>query len=1576
MWKLQEATNLLIRLILILVLSAQLLGSTLALSDKRLCADENCKGIISLGTGKINYRAGAEGMVSFKINAPIRIKSKSAGNDPSLWGIEVNGREGYAPKQLIRETKVLIGEKNLKYIVDVKPVNAVPILSTSEKPVEQENIVETTTTKPLNVVPLESTEKPLENNSSENNAPAEAPAVATPVLSEVVDGTQIPIFANESDGVVEEVDEDVKPLNKYEVEEEIYEDEIGDYDEEDEEEELLYKQQMQKAQEQLKETSATDNNKDMKLEEVNNHNNEGSPQDLNQVKENQLEATQAANDNNSIKNDVKSEDLGGSVKESLEILNDSQEKQNTVLDQQFEKDQLKEEKSAETLPIAEVLNDSTIIEKEEITKNVEKEEIKNGDINTNAQTEHILQESSSSGFENQLNAEQVNNDSIESSQNPEKLQNDAADANDTINTENSPQITKEIKENESSNVDSTASDINNATNENFVNKDELTNTEDNFKINNEQDLSETNKILDVVTTKEPLSMQEEEKSKTENTSQQQEIQNENSAEQLETGKMPEADNTNSLPTHYNDNLLVQPTNTESSSSTESHEKVEATTPQYYSEEILTTTPTPNSQEEKSQEEIVIETINPTTYSPHNDASLNTPTTEPHNDHHDHHGHNHDYHDHNHDHYGDNQDHYGQSHDHNHNHNHYDYYKQEATEIPSNNYDHHHDHYHHTNQHITTEIPPSDYYAQQYEYASTESSNQNIGTFEEITTASYNNIPSTAAPETARVSMKSEDKEEEEQPKTLPSSIPPPTFEENKENKGLFATIMGTVNNVLSLNKKNKHHEDDNELDRILYSNTNGHKQSYEGLSEAESLQYCKEIGPNGDCPQTPEHNHYHPESEHHHHSSAKSIFNSDLTFDTFLKALAAKILEISELLAFLVIVAAASLFFIFGYYCFCNSSREGALLSKLNQLESSLLASHKENAILKHNLMSTRQKLASIEDNSFGSNDMVVSLKKELEEELMEKARLQEQITVLQKELENAADAGIELNKIVSELLSNQTGDESIISSVEELQKQLNEQQNTILEINASLAEKSRENSELQLLIAEQNARYETELANVQRDNDELEHEKGNLMTRLEELKTDFDKDITAALEGKNMEIKRLQNEILDLSNKLENEHTKWQTSVAKIEALEECLKNVRKDPNVNISEVIDVANVKAQLIETQKKYKSLKERLEIELDQRKLAENQLEVITAEVEKLKQDFNQSEKDKLEAQTRLEVLSNYFKDKENQLQKELSLKEAMWLKQQGETTTTVDRVTAMQEEIQSLKSQNDSLRAEIEAQVAAHKAQTGTLENRAHETWLAARQSDRRYEEARAEATALRRQLTALAGGNVNEANKAPAGPVVLGDELTQAPSPIHMESPGSPMLGRMPPPPFLPPPFMGPPPPFMGMPPPPPFVPPGEMRPAPLGRIMSPPPQRSGRFSPQHLDYEDYLDYEGGNNTWHRYTYSPPPRTYRSLSPTDSRYNYGTERDLMSTYDTETDFSPPPSPRESRRRGGHSSERIDHSSSSKSPYGNTKKFNSSHKGPLSSGSEKSFNTSSHHDNKTKKGTSSSGGVGGGGKNLV
>lgn len=113
----------------------------------------------------------------------------------------------------------------------------------------------------------------------------------------------------------------------------------------------------------------------------------------------------------------------------------------------------------------------------------------------------------------------------------------------------------------------------------------------------------------------------------------------------------------------------------------------------------------------------------------------------------------------------------------------------------------------------------------------------------------------------------------------------------------------------------------------------------------------------------------------------------------------------------------------------------------MNELERHLMASSKENEILKGDIMATKQKLMSIEDNSFGSNDMVIALKRELEESEQLKHELTEKMLSLEKELEAAAEDGLELNRMVSELLNNQTGSESIISSVEDLQRQLNEQQ-------------------------------------------------------------------------------------------------------------------------------------------------------------------------------------------------------------------------------------------------------------------------------------------------------------------------------------------------------------------------------------------------------------------------------------------------------------------------------------------------------------------------------------------------------
>lgn len=62
---------------------------------------------------------------------------------------------------------------------------------------------------------------------------------------------------------------------------------------------------------------------------------------------------------------------------------------------------------------------------------------------------------------------------------------------------------------------------------------------------------------------------------------------------------------------------------------------------------------------------------------------------------------------------------------------------------------------------------------------------------------------------------------------------------------------------------------------------------------------------------------------------------------------------------------------------------------------------------------------------------------------------------------------------------------------------------------------------------------------------------------------------------------------------------------------------------------------------------------------------------------------------------------------------------------------------------SCRAQNEQLRAEIEAQSIAHKGQINTVEMRAHDSWLAAKQAERRLEEAKSESSVLRKKLTSL-----------------------------------------------------------------------------------------------------------------------------------------------------------------------------------------------------------------------------------------
>lgn len=134
-------------------------------------------------------------------------------------------------------------------------------------------------------------------------------------------------------------------------------------------------------------------------------------------------------------------------------------------------------------------------------------------------------------------------------------------------------------------------------------------------------------------------------------------------------------------------------------------------------------------------------------------------------------------------------------------------------------------------------------------------------------------------------------------------------------------------------------------------------------------------------------------------------------------------------------------------------------------------------------------------------------------------------------------------------------------------------------------------------------------------------------------------------------EVERLRKELKHLQTKYDDARHGYQTNESRVQVLEEMLKSAGSKTGVaDLSKYLDAAMGQANVIALTKENNYLRDRLEGETDARKLLDDHVKVIREEVDALRQEYNQAEKDKLEAQTRLEVLSTYFKEKELQLQK--------------------------------------------------------------------------------------------------------------------------------------------------------------------------------------------------------------------------------------------------------------------------------------------------------------------------------------
>ncbi|KAL0267363.1 UNVERIFIED_CONTAM: hypothetical protein PYX00_009652 [Menopon gallinae] len=573
---------------------------------------------------------------------------------------------------------------------------------------------------------------------------------------------------------------------------------------------------------------------------------------------------------------------------------------------------------------------------------------------------------------------------------------------------------------------------------------------------------------------------------------------------------------------------------------------------------------------------------------------------------------------------------------------------------------------------------------------------------------------------------------------------------------------------------------------------------------------------------------------------------------------------------YLVVTAVTVLIFTLGYYFIEKFRSDGPLIAKVNKLEQELLVSTKECHILKDELANTKKKLNLFETSS---NDKT-ALQLELEEAKKVKSELESNIEALQQELDSATEAGLDLNRMLSEVLTQKGGSETLMESVEYLQSQLNNQQQIIDEMTTKLITKSKENQELQDELTAANEKIESLEADVEDMRSNLNvHLKDNedVIKELTAKNNELQLKINHMNDAKEKEISKLKKSIGDLEAKLKSASASLKIKDEECNNLKDSMKKIKMKDSKNVDSIFEVSRIKAELAQSQSESNSLKERLKAEEDKVAKLQDNCNKMEEKVIKLEQISAEAEKERVEAQTRLTVLSNYFKEKETQLQKELGLKEAMWVQKQGDESTIFERMKSLEEEIDNYKSQNEALKKEILDQERGLKTQITTLEKKAHENWIAARQAERKLEESKQEAAQLRNKLTLMEKNISNDLESSPHPRV--GEEMNggDALSPLIHDT-SSPILFPPPlpldpnntsfPPGFIPPPMFMPPPPG-GFMPPPPFLP-GDHRPPPLGRMSSPP--LNNRFSPPPPDY--------GYDRMSTPPLSPATRNYRS--PTES----------------------------------------------------------------------------------------------------
>lgn len=406
-----------------------------------------------------------------------------------------------------------------------------------------------------------------------------------------------------------------------------------------------------------------------------------------------------------------------------------------------------------------------------------------------------------------------------------------------------------------------------------------------------------------------------------------------------------------------------------------------------------------------------------------------------------------------------------------------------------------------------------------------------------------------------------------------------------------------------------------------------------------------------------------------------------------------------------------------------NASKEHGLMTKLCDLDRLHFAVRKERDDLKEELDFI--KLVTVDEN-VEARDAIQTMQSELVAARGDCCRLQEAVERLQEQVDTQRRRMSDLQAV---------SDAATLEN-RELSSTLQTEMETVRNLEAELRQNTTRLSHSEAVIGDLQVQLND------RD-DSIEGLRNGNARLLGESKTRAD-----GLEILQRQIDAYEIQVKEMADSLDSKS-------GEVDSLRNCVSKLRrvtregvKDDEMSTEDVndvwrslLDISALKSEMAGVLKERDEFAAKLSSANEAKMNAQALSQQAVEEVEILRRQFDDANRKRDEAVTKLEILSGYFKDKELKLQRELGAQEVVRQQNQENVASVHVKMNSLEQEVQLYRSQMAGLKNEIESQERSYKNQISNQEKKAHENWLAARSAERRLEECKREAASLRNKLT-------------------------------------------------------------------------------------------------------------------------------------------------------------------------------------------------------------------------------------------